>query len=211
VDWRREDSIYAAVTVVAGALVAFLIAGNFGLVPSPFGPVTASVASTPGQFTIRPARATSSSQTTAAPSTPGARTSVVPSFIDQTAPAAQVTTPGGARISATQRSRVTGVAGDANSGVDRVVVTFRPSSGEPVVVPATVTCDDASRTSCRWSAPVPGLLGSYSVTARVTDRSGNEANTGPTNMTVVNLGGTVEELTTNLLSDLGLLLRGLAG
>jgi hypothetical protein len=106
---------------------------------------------------------------------------------------------------------VDGVATDAESGVQRVVVTFAPAEGEPIVVPATVTCDDAERTSCRWSAPVPGLIGSYAVTANVTDRSGNATRTGPTNMTVVNAGETVEELTTNLLSGLALLLRGLSG
>src|SRR4051812_36006183 len=33
--WRREDYGYAAVTIGAVVLVGYVIAGNFGLVPSP--------------------------------------------------------------------------------------------------------------------------------------------------------------------------------
>jgi hypothetical protein len=46
--WRREDYGYAAATVAAAALVAFLVAGNFGLVPSPITVRTAGDHRPPG-------------------------------------------------------------------------------------------------------------------------------------------------------------------
>jgi hypothetical protein len=110
---------------------------------------------------------------------------------------------------------VSGIATDAGSGVDAVVVTFQPNAGEATSVPATVSCEDASRMECTWMARVPGVVGSYEVTARATDRSGNATSVGPSNITVVNLGGPVQDLLDGPLGDsldgLALLLSGLLG
>jgi hypothetical protein len=42
-DWRREDSVYAVLTALAGSFVLYLVAGNVGLVP----PLTPSFGSSP--------------------------------------------------------------------------------------------------------------------------------------------------------------------
>lgn len=104
-------------------------------------------------------------------------------------------------VSATESSKVTGTASDAGSGVDKVIVTFDRGSGDATSVPASVSCSDASRTSCAWSADVPDLAGDYEVTAHVTDRSGNASTTEPTQLTSVNPGGAVDDLVPNGLID----------
>jgi hypothetical protein len=213
VDWRREDSAYAAVTVVAAAVVGILIAGNFGLVPSPFVPPTSAggPAAVTGNVTSRPRPSANAPADRSPDQAPSTETPSSPSGGDNTAPTAGLTTPAGTVVSATQGSRVTGVATDADSGVDKVMVTFTPSSGEAVTVPATVTCDGPSRTDCSWAAEVPGLIDTYEVYARATDRSGNVASTERRSITVVNLGGAVDDLTTDLLTELAALLSGTPG
>lgn len=212
-DWRREDWAYAAVTLVAAAVVGFLIAGNFGLVPSPFVPPTSAgpPAAMSGSLASRARPSTSARAAQAPAPAPVSQTPPSPAGGDNTAPSAELTTPSGTVISATQGSRVSGVAADADSGVDRVLVTFTPSSGEPVTVPATVRCGQSSRTNCTWTAEVPGLIDTYEVAAQVTDRSGNVASTERRSITVVNLGSAVDDLTTDLLKELAALLGGSGG
>ncbi len=206
-DWRREDSAYASATVVAAAVVGFLIAGNFGLVPSPFVPPTSAGAPAAAQSLAPRARTSVGTPATEAPgSAPGTQSPATPSSGDRTPPAAELTTAAGTVVSATQGSRVSGVATDDDSGVDRVLVTFTPSTGDDVTVPATVTCNGPSRTNCTWTAEVPGLIDTYEVSAQATDRSGNVATTDPRSITVVNLGGAVDDLTTDLLKELAVLL-----
>jgi hypothetical protein len=207
VDWRREDWGYAAATLVAAAFVAYLVAGNFGLVGTPFGrldagasPVTPAIASprlTPGGLTGSP----SPSPTTAPP--PGAARRGT----DRSSPSGEITTAEGTSLTATEGKKVTGTATDEGSGVDKVFATFDPGSGEPTTVPASVSCSDPSQTSCTWSADVPDVAGDYEVTARVIDRAGNSSVTPPRHITVVNVGGAVDELLPGVVDAL----RGLLG
>ena len=209
-DWRREDWAYAVVTIVAAALVGFLIAGNFGLVPSPFVPPTSAraPAAVTGSITSRERNSPTNIGTQLPVPGPTSRMPTPSASGDTTAPTGELSTPSGTVVSATQGSRVSGVAADDASGIDRVMVTFTSSSGDPVTVPATVTCGQPSRTNCTWTAEVPGLLDTYEVVAQVTDRSGNIASTERRTITVVNLGSAVDDLTTDLLKELAALLSG---
>lgn len=215
-DWRREDWAYAGGTVVAAALVAYLVAGNFGLVRVPFTPPAVDGA---------PVRvpALASSSTTTSPATPEPVTIVAPRKSplttevlsnDVAAPSAAIESAGGATISVTEGSTIEGHAMDLGSGVRDVVAIFTPASGDPVRVPATLHCPNPDRLACAWTAAVPDLVGSYTVTAEVTDREGNVGLAEAKDVTVVNLGKLVEGLDDGLaatLTAVGGLLGGLLG
>lgn len=223
-DWRREDSTYAVATLVATAFVVYIIAGNFGLVPSPFTPssprpesvftvpVLALATTAPTNPGGAGADSPSTSVPTEAPAAPARPT-------DTTRPSASFTTEGGLVATITEGARVSGTARDQHSGVNTVVVSFQPDIGDMTHVTADLSCQGRARTDCTWSAEVPSIAGTYRVTAAVTDRAGNRATAGPIEITVVNIGGTVEDLTggppTNdggaggLVDDLGGLLGGL--
>lgn len=209
-DWRREDWGYAAATTAAAFLVAYLVAGNFGLVRSPFvaDELDGPSASVPALAVSRSSRNPSSAPASPGPA-PATATPLAPAT-DLSPPSTQIDSAGGTVLSVTESSKVTGVASDTRSGVDRVMVAFASGPAEPRVVPATVTCTDSSRTNCTWTVEVPDLAGDYTVTPQVTDRAGNVAFGMPVDMTVVNLGGLVEDL----LGRSGLLnavLKGLLG
>jgi hypothetical protein len=216
-EWRREDWGYAGGTIVAAALVAYLVAGNFGLVRIPFTPPDID-----GPPVRVPALAASSSSGTSngallpeisvgPTDTPsGARARAK----DTTAPTATIESSGGTTISVTQGSTVEGDAMDLGSGVGQVVAIFDDGSGDSMRVPATLSCPNPEQLACSWTAPVPEVVGSYTVTAEVTDREGNVGLAESKDVTVVNLGKVVEDLTDGLagaLTAVGGLLGGLLG
>ena len=102
-------------------------------------------------------------------------------------------------------STVSGLARDLDSGIHQVLVTFDPEQGDNTTGPADVLCDDAARTQCTWSAEVPPLVGDYTVTAHAVDRAGNVGAGASQQISVVNLGGPVEDL----LDGLGGVVGGL--
>jgi hypothetical protein len=209
VDWRRKDSTYAAATAVAAALVAYVVAGNFGLVPSPLlppalggatpvavAPIGAAATGTPGPSPSRGPSATPgrTSSPTAVPTAAPPR--------DTIAPTGAFTTQDGVSVPVDQGATVSGTASDAGSGVRDVLVTFSMSAGTSTTRPADLNCN-ASRSSCTWTAKIPATVGSYTITAQLRDRSGNKRNVGPINVTVVNAGGVVDDLLGNVGSLLG--------
>jgi hypothetical protein len=205
VRWEREDAAYAAATIVAAALVAYFVIGNFGLVPSPLAPR--------GLGAVRPIAVPSLQalgagprptvtavavvpSVAAGPLSPAASPTPRPAASDRTPPLVAISTPGGTQVDVTQPAAVEGTATDRGTGVRDVAVTFRPASGgAPTVVPAKASCRDASRRDCTWSAGVPAIAGTYNVTARAVDRASNAATAGPIDITVVNAGGLVGTLT----------------
>lgn len=194
-DWRREDWGYAAATLVAAAFVCYLVAGNFGLVRTPFGPSIADGSASVPILAARERRLDSppvpgSPAITPAPTDPATHS---PTAGDEAPPTAVITAGTGTSVSATQGSQVAGTASDAGSGIDKVAVTFTPQTGDPVMVPATVSCRDASKRNCTWTADVPGLAGSYEATARAADRSGNRSTSEPKTVTVLNLGSLIPD------------------
>jgi hypothetical protein len=60
--------------------------------------------------------------------------------------------------------------------------------GRPLTVQATVTCTDATRRSCSWTAQTP-TLGLYSVLAQATDVAGTVDVPGASQVLVVQLFG----------------------
>jgi hypothetical protein len=76
-----------------------------------------------------------------------------------------------------------------------VLVTFTALSGNEQVVPADVTCASKARTKCTWRATVPSAVAAgYAVMAQALDRAGNEATSDTVDVTVVNPGGTLEQV-----------------
>lgn len=215
-DWRRQDSVYAAASLAAVALIAFLVAGTFGLVASPFGPTPSSADLA---VPVRTAPAPEDGNGLAGPSPAAAPEPAPPavtaaaSATDRTAPTAAITSSGGTEITLLQRSRIAGTASDAATGVSEVVVTFE-RNGERVTAAAELGCRDATRRSCTWSTDVPAVAGSYVVTATAVDRAGNTGESDPVQITVVNIGGPVQEATDaedGLLDEVTSLLRSLVG
>lgn len=198
-DWRREDSVYAAATLVAAALVGYLLAGNFGLVRSPFGP--SGVETPPPQVAIfagarrspQPTASATLSPTTSASPRPMPAATLAP---DRSAPTAAIDPPASAEVSVVEGAEVTGSAGDSGAGIDRVIVVFTPDVGEPLSVAAVVTCPDETRRSCTWVAKAPEYAGSYTLTAHATDREGNVGRSAPEQLKVLNIGKLVEDITT---------------
>lgn len=195
-DWRREDSGYLAATVGIVGFVAYLIAANFGLVPSPIAPLID--ASDPAVAAIQAPSDVSTAVSVNPPPGPvvdrpsASHPPAIAEATDSDRPAVRVSTPDGAQVGLTAPPTVEGIATDVGSGVEKVLVTFETSTGKEVV-PAEVTCD-AKRGRCMWSAKVPAVIGAYEVTATVSDRAGNDATSAPIDVTVVNTGGTVEQL-----------------
>lgn len=200
-DWRREDSAYAAATLFAAALVGFLVAGTFGLVASPFG--SAEIEQVPQ---VRQALAvrTQPSETTPLPTgasaTPSPTAAAPPS--DSEAPSTTFTSAGGTSFSVAEPSMVHGTAADSGSGVHEVLVSFDPQEGETTTGPAKLTCEDAGRTKCTWTADVPPAVGDYTVTAHAIDRTGNVGEGASQEISVVNVGGTLRDLLGGVLTGL---------
>jgi hypothetical protein len=197
VDWRREDSGYLAATVGIVGFVAYLIAANFGLVPSPLAPLIESGAPAVAAIQAPPDINTSVSVPNPPPAMVADRPSAshppaIAEVTDSDRPAVRVTTPDGTQVGLTAAPTVKGVATDAGTGIDDVVVTFQ-AGGDREIVAADLTCGSARR-SCTWTAKVPAVLASYTVTASATDGAGNVSKSSSIVVTVVNTGGVVEEV-----------------
>ena len=195
-DWRREDSGYLAATAGIVGFVAYLIAANFGLVPSPIAPL--ADAGAPVVAAIQAPPDVSTAVSVNPPPGPvvdrpsASHPPAIAEATDTDRPAVRVSTAGGTQVGLTSSPTVEGIATDIGSGVESVLVTFETAT-DTEVVPAKVTCD-ASRGRCTWSAKVPAVIASYDVTATVHDRAGNVATSEPIGISVVNTGGAVEEL-----------------
>jgi hypothetical protein len=198
VDWRREDSGYLAATVGIVGFVAYLIAANFGLVPSPLAPLiegappaVAAIQAPPdittAVFVPNPPPPAAVADRPSA-SHPPATAEVT----DSDRPAVRVSTGDGTQVGLTAAPTVKGLASDAGSGVDKVLVTFQ-TVGTKQIVPASLACGPG-RHACSWTAEVPAVLATYSVTATAADEAGNVAKSGSIDVTVVNTGGAVEEV-----------------
>jgi hypothetical protein len=196
-DWRREDTGYAAAALGALLVVGYLLAANFGLVPSPLpsglvqaqADVSALAASEPpADIVVRPPAAPP-------PVAPPVEASQPPaSVLDRTPPAVAFGTPDGATFGVTESAAVSGSASDELAGVAKVDVTFKPEGGTPSTVPATLRCTNATHRSCSWSAKIPGVAGTYVVEATAYDRSGNIGKAKPINVQTVNPGGVVGQV-----------------
>lgn len=200
-DWRREDSGYLAATAGIVGFVAYLIAANFGLVPSPLAPLADGAAPVVAAIQAPPDVSTAVSVPTAPPGPDVVRPSAshppaIAEVADTVRPAVRVSTPEGTKLGLTASPVVEGVAADVGSGVEKVIVTFTTADGKQTV-PADVTCD-AKRDRCTWTAKVPAVLASYEITATAYDRAGNLMKSSPVDMSVVNTGGAVEDLGTTL-------------
>jgi len=198
VDWRREDTGYAAAAVAIVGFVVYLLAANFGLVPSPLAPL-ADAAPAAVAAIEAPPDVIATSETIPPPPPTGAvhRASAshppaTAEVADTARPAVTVSTKDGTSIGLTAAPTVSGVAKDVGTGIDKVDVRFATDSGSQVV-PADITCS-SDHHSCTWTAKVPAVLASYKIAATAYDRAGNLASSTPIDMTVVNTGGTVEQL-----------------
>lgn len=191
---RREDAAYAAATLFAAGLVAYLTVANFGLVPSPFaaadfqGPRPIGVPALlalPGPGDAGGAGGTGTVQVPTVPDLSGGLNNGTPPAParDTVPPAVAIGTPDGAILVSLSGESVQGTASDDASGVDRVVVTFTPLLGEPSVILADMAC--TAGLTCSWSVAPPTLIGNYTIEAQAFDRSGNSATAGPVNITIV--------------------------
>jgi hypothetical protein len=197
VDWRREDSGYLAATVGIVGFVAYLIAANFGLVPSPLAPLVEGAAPAVAAIQAPPDVTTSVSVPNPPPAVVADRPSAshppaIAEVTDSDRPAVRVTTPDGTQVGLTASPTVKGIATDAGSGIDDIVVTFRTGTDDEAVA-AAVTCGP-ERHSCTWTAKIPAVLATYTVTAKATDAAGNATVTAPIDVTVINTGGAVEQV-----------------
>lgn len=198
-DWRREDTGYAAATVVVVAFVGYLLAANFGLVPSPLAPLLDGAPPAAASVAAPPDVSVSTELPAPPPASPAVDrpSATLPpasaGITDTAEPAVSTTTQDGTVFGIAEPATVEGRASDASSGVDEVLVTFLSSAGSQVV-PADVTCSGPGRRTCTWTAEVPSVLASYSVSAQAVDAAGNSAKTKPIDVTVVNTGRTVDQL-----------------
>jgi hypothetical protein len=190
--WRREDYGYAAATLAAVLFVAYLIAGNFGLVPSPLGlgrtdglpqaEVAALALANPAGQRGLPVPAVAPPVKHVARSDQSGTLPAAPSVV--------IDTKSGTQVTLTDKATVVGRT-LAPAGVRNVKVSFMPSSGTPTTVLAFGKCTDTSVRACRWDAPVPALVGTYKVTAVVTDKAGRTTKSNSITVTVVNAGNVV--------------------
>lgn len=190
-DWRREDTRYAAAVAAAAALVGYLVAANFGLLPSPFvadaaprppavalAPPPASLPPTPppaggGVAVLLPPTGTSGPRPTTAPIT------------DRTPPTSRFTTEGG-QLSlglTSEGAPITGVSTDTRSGVSRVLVTFQRTVTDATTTEASLDCTE-DRRRCTWRVDPPAVAGQYTVRVRAIDAAGNAERTGPAPITI---------------------------
>jgi hypothetical protein len=190
--WRREDYGYAAATLAAVLLVAYLIAGNFGLVPSPLrrgragglpqADVAALIVTNPAGQRPLPV--------------PGVAPAPLPREVRSdkpdafAAPSVVIDTKSGTQVTLAEKASVLGRT-LAPAGVRNVKVTFMPSSGTPTTVLAFGKCTDSSYRACNWDVSVPALVGTYKVSAVVTDKTGRTAKSNTITISVVNAGTVV--------------------
>jgi hypothetical protein len=199
--WRREDSGYLAAAAAAAVVVAYIVFGNFGLVPSPFSAPDVSPAVIDAIQPVGVQAAPIDVQRVAAPdptitNEPPADVPADQPPVDGAKPAVAFTTEAGSSVSVIAPAVVEGIVQDADSGIDKVLVTFAVQDGTSQVVPAEISCDDAKNRKCVWQAKVPAAVASdYVVTAEAIDRAGNTAVTKAIDYSVVNAGGTVSQVT----------------
>jgi hypothetical protein len=196
--WRREDSGYLAAAAAAAVVVAYIVFGNFGLVPSPFSAPDVSPAIIEAIQPVGAQAAPIDVPRVAAPEeTSNERPVAVPAApVDAAKPAVAFTTEAGSSVSVTAPAIVEGLVQDVGSGIEKVLVTFAAGDGTSKVVPAEVTCDDKTNRKCAWRAKAPAAVASdYMITAEAIDRAGNTAVTKAIDYSVVNAGGTVSQVT----------------
>ncbi|MDF1555163.1 MAG: right-handed parallel beta-helix repeat-containing protein, partial [Deferrisomatales bacterium] len=119
--------------------------------------------------------------------------------LDQTAPVVHLAAPGSGEILRSETRNISGTAADPDSGLHGVEVGIRLATGERNWVPVTVLTSDGTW-SYRWSAQASG---EYSLMARATDRSGNQA-LAPEEALVTVDGAAPQPIT-------GLFVQGLSG
>jgi len=204
--WRREDYGYAAAAVAAVAFLAYLIAGNFGLVPNPFGLGRADAlpqAEVAGLVIANPARTLPPVSVAPKPVPAGPRSQRGDKTPPLAGPTVRIDTKSGTTVQVVQKATVLGRV-LAPAGVRQVVVQFSsPSAGVATAV-ATTHC--ASATNCSWSVAVPNTLGTFRVIAVATDKLGRTALSNQITLTVVNPGnvvGSVVQGVNNTVSGLG--------
>ncbi len=188
--WRREDYGYAAAALAAVLFVAYLIAGNFGLVPSPLGRGRAEGLPQADIAALAASERTPRSLplVDVAPAAPV----IVPVKHVAARPAAptiHIDTVSGTTVKVTQKSTVAGHV-TAPAGLRLVAVRFTPNTGPASTAAVKPGCGTAAR-PCAWSVPVPAALGSYRVTAAVEDALGRTALSNTINVTVIDTGGVV--------------------
>jgi len=190
--WRREDYGYAAATIAAVAFVAYIIAGTFGLVPSPLG--HGRTDGLPQAEVAALAITNTASRTTL----PSAGVAPAPAPVHLVArsdtpaalgpPSVFIDTKSGTTVKLIDKATVVGRA-LAPAGLKNVVVTFASSNGGPTTAFASSRCTNA--TTCTWSVAIPAVVGTYNVTATVTDAKGRTASSKAITLTVVNTGNAV--------------------
>jgi hypothetical protein len=199
--WRREDYGYAAATIAAVLLVAYLIAGNFGLVPSPLG---RGRADGPPQTDVAALAVASRGPVASLPVVAVAPTGRGPRVprVDVTplpdGPSVHIDTLSGTTVHVADQATVGGHI-VAPADVKQVVVHFVSAAGSATSV-ASTKCTDP--TMCAWSVAVPNTLGTYRVTAIGSDVLGRSASSNTITLTVVNpgnvVGGVVNGVTTTV-------------
>jgi hypothetical protein len=195
--WRSEDYGYATAAAAAVAFLGYLVAGNFGLVPSPLTPPSLAAGPNAGVAALEVpvaegANAPVPGVAPAATPRPAAKPPAITVPLDQTPPAIAITSESGASIALSEPAFVSGTVTDAGSKVDKVLVTFTRANGQKTTVPAEVVCNESG--ACAWVAEVPGVVGSYSVYAEAVDSYGNVGRSAPVDVTVLNTGGTVQDV-----------------
>ena len=197
-DWRREDTGYATAAVAVLGFVVYLIAANFGLVPSPLTPLLdgaqpaiAAIQAPPDVSTVEVTSPSPISPPASAVDRPSATKPPASAGVTDTAkPVVKISTPDGTSIALAAAARVDGTATDVGSGIDKVVVVFEAASDQHVVA-ADLACTGGK---CTWTAKVPSAIATYSVTATAWDRAGNEGRSASMSLTVVNTGDSVEQV-----------------
>ena len=218
--WTPTDTRYAAATAGALGLVAYLVASNFGLVPSPLGLASGSPAQARALTAAPPlvAVAPSAPQPAAvqvvegvvdrAGGPPAPTTEPTPAP-DRSGPTVGTTTEDGAVLVgvSSEDTVIIGTAADTDSGVAVVTVTFTAADQQPVAVEADLACD-AARRQCDWSVRPPAAVGTYDVQATATDGAGNTSASDPISVTVVDAPGVLGDATGQ---DEGGIVGGLLG
>jgi hypothetical protein len=189
--WRREDYGYAAATLAAVVFLAYLIAGNFGLVPSPLGgggsgglPDAQVAALAANEI----ARSSLPSPLVAPTSFLPSKASVTKKTVPLGPPSVHIDTKSGTSVSLASKATVVGRV-LAPAGVREVVVRFAASNGTVSTSVASTRC--ATSTNCAWSVAVPATLGTFNVTAIAADRAGRTAPSNQITINVVNPGNVV--------------------
>lgn len=170
---------------MAVLVVGYLLAGNFGLVPSPLTPNAGGGFAPEGVPVLAAEQTPGDGGATPGPGGGGGGGGGTVPVLPTPPPASPDTTPPSVSIDAEDgetrtvgdASTVMGSASDTGTGVSIVRVSFDDGSG-PLVVDAGLRCS-LDRRSCEWSADPPMMIGTYEITAMAVDAVGNSATAGP--------------------------------